>query len=141
MSVLGGHFAIITLVSGQWNELARLEAQLPELEKKLGMTIISRHTELKAPQISVIPYSVEVVSIDHPGIVYNLTSFFYARDINIENVNTTTYSAPHSGAPMFALEMTVNMPDYIPIGQLRDDFLDYCDELNLDAHIEPCKMM
>lgn len=139
MTVLGGHFAILILVAGPWNKLARIEAQLPEIEKRLGIRIMVTHTEPKSPQPTMVPYSVEVISIDHPGIVYNLACFFYARDVNIETMNTVTYSAPHSGATMFALEMTINIDALTPIAELRDDFLDYCDELNLDAHIDPCK--
>ena len=139
MSVLGGHFAIISLVSGQWNELAKLESQLPDISKKLEMTIIAKHTEQKSLDVPLVPYRVEVVSIDHPGIVHNLTSFFYNRDINIENMNTSTYAAAHTGTQMFALDITINITPSQSIAQLREEFLGFCDELNLDAHIEPCK--
>lgn len=139
MSVMGGHFAVVLLVSGPWNKLARLEAQLPEIEKRLDVKIMADYTEPKAAQPTMVPYSVEVISIDHPGIVYNLASFFYARDINIESMNTVTYVAPHSSALMFALEMVINIDALTSIADVRDDFLDYCDELNLDAHIDPCK--
>lgn len=139
MSVLGGHFAVISLVSGQWNKLAKLENQLPELSKQLDMTIVSKHTARRSHSSPLVPYQVEVVSIDHPGIVHNLTSFFYNRDINVENMNTSTYSAAHTGTQMFAVDMTINITPTQSIAQLKEDFLDFCDELNLDAHIEPCK--
>jgi glycine cleavage system transcriptional repressor len=40
MTVLGGEFAILLLVEGQWNTLAKLENVLPEQEKELGLVII-----------------------------------------------------------------------------------------------------
>jgi glycine cleavage system transcriptional repressor len=40
---------------------------------------------------------------------------------------------------MFAVTMTVDVPAGTHIPQLRGDFLDYCDELNLDALIEPVR--
>jgi glycine cleavage system transcriptional repressor len=33
--------------------------------------------------------------------------------------------------------MTVNIPAEMSVGQLRDEFLDYCDRENLDALMEP----
>ena len=50
MTVLGGEFAILLLVDGQWNQLAKLEDQVPELEERLALTIITRRTEPRAAQ-------------------------------------------------------------------------------------------
>jgi len=41
MTVLGGEFAVMLLVEGKWNTLAKVENSLPELGRQLGMTIIS----------------------------------------------------------------------------------------------------
>jgi glycine cleavage system transcriptional repressor len=35
--------------------------------------------------------------------------------------------------------MAVNVPASVSISHLRDDFLELCDRLNLDAIIEPVK--
>jgi glycine cleavage system transcriptional repressor len=140
MSVLGGHFAISMLLAAPWNKLARIEAQLPEIEKRFGIRIMVTHTDPKISQPTMIPYSVEVTAIDHPGIVYSLASFFYARNINIEAMETFSYPSIHSGATLFSLEMVINVDAFTSIAELRDDFLDFCDELNLDAHIDPYKI-
>ena len=44
MTVLGGEFAIMLMVDGNWNNLTKLEDAVPELENKLGLTIIARRT-------------------------------------------------------------------------------------------------
>jgi glycine cleavage system transcriptional repressor len=44
MTVLGGEFAAILLVEGKWNTLAKVENALPELQRTLGMTIVSKRT-------------------------------------------------------------------------------------------------
>ncbi len=139
MTVLGGDFAILLLVEGPWNQLARLEGQLPELERNLGLTIISRYTEPPAEPDETLPYTVDVVSLDHPGIVNSLASFFSHRGINILDLHTTSYAAPHTGTPMFAVHMNIGIPAGTRIGLLRDEFLDFCDSLNLDAVMEPYK--
>lgn len=139
MTVLGGEFAVLLLIEGPWNALAKIENALPELEQELEMTIIAKRTVRRATDRKLLPYAVEVVALDHPGIVKQLASFFSERNINIEDLSTTTYSAPHTGTPMFSVQMTVGIPADIHLGSLRDEFTDYCDTLNLDAILEPIK--
>jgi glycine cleavage system transcriptional repressor len=139
MAVLGGQFALIMLVSGPWHALSRLEAQVPALGKQLELTIILERTQKREPRLAAIPYSVEVVTMNHPGIVRSLSSFFARNGINIEELQTSTYSAAQTGTPMFSVVMTVGVPANVHIATLRGDFLDYCDELNLDATFEPVR--
>lgn len=139
MSVLGGEFAVIMLIFGNWNAVAKLETALPRLEEKLGLTVQSKRTEPRKGAANLIPYAVEVVAIDHPGIVHEIASFFARRDINIEDVYTSRYPAPHTGAPLFTLHMTVDISADTSIATVRGEFMDFCDELNLDAMIAPVK--
>jgi glycine cleavage system transcriptional repressor len=139
MMVMGGEFAVMLMVGGKWNELAKLEDSLPPLREKLNLTITAARTEGRTQAANLIPYSVEVIAIDHPGIVYQIASFFSAREINIHELNTNRYAAAHTGTPMFSLNMIVDISADIRISALREDFLDFCDELNMDAIIEPLK--
>jgi glycine cleavage system transcriptional repressor len=86
-----------------------------------------------------MPYAVDVVALDNPGIVHSLASFFSSRNINIQDLTTTSYSAAHTGTPMFSVHMSVDIPAQLHIATLRDEFMDFCDQLNLDAIIEPVK--
>jgi glycine cleavage system transcriptional repressor len=139
MTVLGGEFAAILLVEGKWNTLAKVENALPELERQLGLTIMSKRTGERTTEANLLPYAVDVISMDHPGIVNNLAGFFAERSINIEDMSTSTYAAAHTGTPMFAVHMTVGIPADLHIAALREEFMDYCDGLNLDAVLEPLK--
>jgi glycine cleavage system transcriptional repressor len=139
MTVLGGEFAVILLVSGHWGAITRLERQLPVVEKKLALTVLARHTEPRAGTKDMVPYTVDVVAMDHPGIVHDVADFFASREINIEEMSTWTYPAAHTGTPMFSLNMTVSIPASIHIGRLRDEFTAFCDNLNLDALLEPAR--
>ena len=77
--------------------------------------------------------------MDHPGIVHPITEFFSGKQINIEELETETYAAPHTGATMFSLQMTVAVPTGVAISHLRETFIDFCDELNLDASFEAAR--
>lgn len=139
MTILGGEFAMLLLVEGPWNQLAKLEGQIKDLEKNLGMSIVSRQTHSLPTEGDKLPYSVEVVSLDHPGIVNKLASFFSQRHINIQELVTSTYSAPHTGTQMFSVELNISVPAQTQITELRDEFMDFCDTMNLDAVLEPLK--
>jgi len=139
MTILGGEFAVLLQVSGQWNNLAKLEDQAEQTGKQLGMMLSLRHTEIKEPGAAFMPYAVDVVALDHPGIVHNLANFFSTRNINIQDLSTTSYSAAHTGTEMFSVHMTLDVPADTHIAGLREEFLDFCDRLNLDAVIEPVK--
>lgn len=139
MTVLGGEFAILLLVEGPWNRLAKLEDQVAELQTQLDLTIVTRRTEERQGEVHLMPYGVDVVSLDHPGIVHSLASFFSQRGINIEDMTTASYAAAHTGTPMFSVRMSVGIPANIHLAGLREEFMDFCDGMNLDAVLEPIK--
>lgn len=139
MSVLGGEFAILMQITGKWDKLSKLETRLEKLQDSTGLTIITRRTEDRKDTKGKMPYTVEVVAIDHPGIVYQLADFFSQKSINVHDMTTHSQAAAHTGAPVFTLEMTVEIPSDTHIATLREEFIDFCEELNLDAALEPYK--
>ena len=40
---------------------------------------------------------------------------------------------------MFSVRMNIGIPADIQIAVLRDEFMDFCDSLNIDAVLEPFK--
>lgn len=139
MTVLGGEFAIVLMVSGKWNAVAKLENTLSALGQRLGLDVLHRRTEERASAGNLLPYGVDVAAMDQPGIVNHLASFFAERGINIEDMVTTRYAAAHTGTPMFSVHISIGIPASTHIATLRDEFLDFCDRLNLDAVMDPIK--
>ena len=139
MTTLGSEFAMLLLVSGNWHTLSRLEQGLDKLCKDDELTVSIRKTDAKPVEDDRMPYAVDIVALDQQGIVFNLANFFASRDIEIADVATRSYAAAHTGAAMFAVQMAVNVPSSVHISQLREEFLDICDRLNLDAILEPVK--
>jgi glycine cleavage system transcriptional repressor len=139
MAALGGQFAILMRVAGSWAAISKLEGQFEATGRELGLSIVHARTRKQPPAKPVVPYQVEVIALDHPGIVHSLARFFSNHGINIEELETDTYPAPHTGAPMFSARITVGLPADAHISTLRGEFLDYCDDLNLDATFEPVR--
>jgi len=139
MTTLGSEFAMLLLVSGNWAAIGKLEKALEQLSKDKPLTISVRKTDERSGDGNRMPYGIDIVSLDQPGIVFNLANFFAAQDIEIADLSTRRYAAAHTGSQMFAVQMTINVPGSISISQLRDEFLELCDQLNLDAILDPVK--
>jgi glycine cleavage system transcriptional repressor len=139
MTALGSEFAMLLLVAGNWHTLARLESELKKVGEESHLAVTVRRTESRSQRADMLPYAVDVICLDQAGIVFNLASFFASRDIDIAELNTRSYAAAHTGAPMFSVQMTVNIPGNMQIAGLREEFMDFCDQLNLDAIMEPVK--
>ncbi|KHF24141.1 glycine cleavage system protein R [Solemya velum gill symbiont] len=137
MTVLGGEFAIQMLIKGAWNQLSKLEQALPAIAESLGLQAQCKRTESRQSADMLVPYAVNVVALDHPGIVHKLSDFFAQRQINIQDLSTSSYSAAHTGTPMFAVNLLIGIPSQVQIPALRTEFMEYCDSLNLDAVLEP----
>ena len=136
MTVLGGEFAMMLLVIGTQESIDNILSKLEETGEKLNLTLIAKDTQAQEQDQKRLPYQVKVVSMDHPGIVHNISDFLSSRDLNIEEVETKTYPAAHTGTPMFSLDMTISIPVDSSVRNLRDEFVTFCDDLNLDASLE-----
>ena len=139
MTVLGDRFAMMMLLSGSWNAIAKIESLLPRLNEQLEIATIIQRTEPRKREGSSMPYAVEVVAVDNIDVVHNITHFFSEREVAIEDLYSGTYAAAHTGTPMFSLHMTIGVPTDLSIATLRGEFMEFCDQLNLDSIMEPVK--
>lgn len=139
MAVLGGEFALMLLVNGEADTIDGVKNRLADLESSLGLTLIAKATQPRPAKHRMAPYQITVVAMDHPGIVRNVSQFFAERQINIEELATDTYAAAHTGTTMFSLTMTISLPSHLATGELREQFLAFCDQLNLDATLNPAR--
>ena len=138
MIALGSEFATLMLVSGNWHAVGKARERLTRLQRESDLTITLRDAQERV-RADAAPYLVDVVALDHEGIVLGLSGFFAQRGLDIAELNTRRYNAPHTGAAMFAVQLTVNVPANIHTGTLREEFLEYCDAENLDAVFEPAQ--
>ena len=100
MCALGSEFSILMLLSGSWDSIAKIEDMLPRLGDKLSMTIRALRTEPAKITGNLMPYAIDVVSIDNAGIVHDIVNFFAGNKISIQDMQANTYRAVNTGAPM-----------------------------------------
>ncbi|MEO6172630.1 MAG: glycine cleavage system protein R [Arenimonas sp.] len=139
LTTVGRDVSVAALAVGSWDAIAKLEAQMVKLEREEGLKLVWYRTGPKALQSNLLPYIVEVVAADKPGILFNLADFFDRQSITIEIMHSSRYRAMQTGAEMFTAQFTIGVPADTHIAALRDDFLEFCDALNLDAIMDPMK--
>lgn len=138
-STLGQLTTVAMLVAGSWDAMAKLEAGLARLERDDGLRVSLTRTGARTNPVAQMPYVVEVVAADRPGVLHQIVEFFSARGIAMEQVVSSRYRAMQTGADMFSANLTIGIPARTHIASLRDDFLEFCDAQNLDAIMDPMK--
>lgn len=141
MTELGAEFAGHLLVEGNWNHIVRLENALESLGNRFGLKVnTQRAQEKETPEEETfLPYAVDIFATDQINNIHDLSAFLADRGIAIMDLSTSRYPAPFTGSPLFLAHMIVKIPAGMRIVSLRDEFLDFCDQLNLDAILEPVK--
>jgi glycine cleavage system transcriptional repressor len=141
MTELGPEFAGHLLVEGNWNHIVRLENALEALGNRYALKIhLRRAQEAEEPEEDTsLPYAVDIFATDQINNIHDLSAFLASRNIKIMDLSTSRYPAPFTGSPLFLAHLIVKIPAGTRIVSLRDEFLDFCDQLNLDAILEPVK--
>ena len=139
LATVGRDVSVTALAVGSWDAVAKLEAMLARLEREEGFKLVWYRTGPKPVQSNLLPYIVEVVAADKPGILFQLADFFDKQGITIESLHSSRYRAMQTGAEMFTSQITIGIPSNMHIAALRDDFMEFCDHLNLDAIMDPMK--
>lgn len=139
VSTLGNDLSVLALAQGAWDAIAKLENALARLDRDGELRLGHFRTGAKQLQSNLLPYVVEVVAADKPGVLFQLAEFFAQQSISIEQLHSTRYRAMQTGADMFSAQITIGIPNTTHIAALRDDFLEFCDGLNLDAIMDPMK--
>jgi glycine cleavage system transcriptional repressor len=138
MTAMGTAITMTILVGGAWGAIARLEVGLSSLEKKYDAQIQAKRTIQPNNSEKLMSYAVHAVTVDKPGILNSLTHFFMQQRIIIEDIKAETFLR-HNGVRMLSLNVQLHIDVNVHIPSLRNDFLIYCDKMNLDAGIEPMR--
>ncbi|HON14808.1 MAG TPA: ACT domain-containing protein [Treponema sp.] len=137
MSLLGGDFAMILLVSGPSERLGTLIKDKALLEERLQLSIQMRYSEVAPQKSNAIPYVLESSSLDTPGIVHSVSTVLRKYGINITDLETNTESAPMTGAPLFIIKAQLLIPADVSIMLLKKELEELELNYNLDLRLHP----
>lgn len=131
--------AAYLLIEGNWNHIAKLENLLETLQKQLKIQIHKARQDKSGAPKSGLPYTLEAMSLDQNDVILSIVTFLAERNIAIEEIKGYRYPAPYIQTPVFSTQFIIIIPSEQRLLQLREDFLEFCDQLNLDAILEPIK--
>ncbi|MCS6901937.1 MAG: ACT domain-containing protein [Myxococcales bacterium] len=137
MVTLGAEFGVMMLLSGSADACERVVSGSGEVASSLGLQLLTRPTRDPWAQRSAkaIPYEIRLEAIDREGIVHALAAELRRLDLNIVNLETSSFSAPFSGGTLFRLLATVEVPPGKPLRALREALDALADRENLDLEI------
>ena len=136
MAVFCGEFAVIVLISGESGSLEKMAKEYRDLETETRLSVSIKIPSIRKAAEFLLPYRLTASSMDHPGIVYRISGILRGLGVNIESMETKTYSAPVSGTPLFQLEADVAVPARTNINELRNRLSDLQREENIDIELK-----
>ncbi|WP_353571250.1 ACT domain-containing protein [Candidatus Albibeggiatoa sp. nov. BB20] len=138
-TVFGHTLSLNLQVTGSWDVIVKIEDLLPRLQAQYNFNLISSRTEARQIVTDVMPYGIEVIALYDPKIIYELCEFFSSRNIGVEELISQRYVPNQTNTLMYTVSMMIYIPNDDSIPQLRNEFMEFCDDLNLDAVIAPTK--
>jgi glycine cleavage system transcriptional repressor len=140
-SSVGQSTAAYLLIQGNWNQVAKFESTLDLIQKRLDIKIQLLRTEPKdkAHTQDCLPYSLETISLDQDNIIESVATFLMDHDIEINEITGSSYQAPYLQSSVFSSKFVILVPASVSLLMLREEFMDLCDQLNIDAILEPIK--
>ncbi len=130
--------ACYLLAEGEWNHIAKLETFLAHLQQCPGIEIQTlRPTETQP--VEGLAYVLETLSMYRTDILQDLVKFIQSRNIHIEEASSFCQSSAFTKSQMLMIKLTIIIPPEIRILSLRDELLEFCNNINLDAIFEPVK--
>jgi glycine cleavage system transcriptional repressor len=132
--------AAYLLVEGNWSQIAKLESTLDAIVRHVDIKIQLERTEAREKGDDCVPYLLETLSLEQrDSIIESIATFLLDRHIEIEDISGSCYPAPYAQNPVFSSKFIVLIPHHLHLLSLREEFLDFCEQLNIDAILEPIK--
>ncbi len=138
-STMGNQITIMCHAEGGWDNLARFESGMAKLAEQLEIKLSVTRTDMSVFSQEMIPYAIDAVCLDQPGVLHDMVAFCADRGIAIAEMSARNYTATNTGVQMFTMQLAVNVPARTHIASLREEFMEFCDRMNIDAILEPIK--
>jgi len=135
MAHLAGHFAGLLRVSVAEARAAELSTALRALESR-GLRVIVEAALGPGPDESAPRLRLELVGLDRPGIVRDISRAIAERGVNVEELESNTSSAPMSGETLFHVEAWLRLPRGGDPDELRAALEKLADELMVEVSLD-----
>jgi len=135
MAHLVGKFAGIVTVTVAEEQVDALIRDLQPLRERGLLDITATRSTSPQPRAELTQLTLELVGLDQPGIVRDVSDALSTRGVSIEELETETSSAPHEGGVLFKAKAILVLPDDVSIDGLTDVLEDLAHQLVVDIEI------
>ena len=134
MARLGGRFAGILQVEIPTTKEASLRTALDALSGA-GLRVVVETTAEHEPLDH--PLELELIGLDRPGIVFEISRVLRSYGVNVEELDTTRQNAPQSGELLFQARASLRIPPELDPAELFAKLEAIAGDLMVDVLLEP----
>lgn len=140
MTILGGEFAVLLLLSGHGAETERTLSQAcKRLEWEKRLTVFFRPLEGEPARYGTaeraVSYGLQATGIDKAGIVARVARCLADHGINITHMQTQSRPEPGSGVAIYTMNIRMDIAPSVGIPPLRERLERIADELHINIDL------
>ena len=136
MAHLAGKFAGIVMVTVPDEHLDNLIRDLEPLEARGLLDVTATVSTAGEPRPLPTRLKLELVGLDQPGIVRDVSDALAARGVNIEELETETSNAPMDGGTLFTARAVLGLPADVTTDSLRNVLEELAHQLLVDIELD-----
>jgi glycine cleavage system transcriptional repressor len=142
MTILGGEFAVLLLLSGQGNDLERrLSTACKRLEWEKRLTVFIRPLEGEPTPFGAgerfHSYELQATGLDKAGIVARVARCLADYGVNITHMETHSRPEPGRGTAIYTMQIQMAVPEQVQLPTLRERLESIADELHIHIDLAP----
>jgi glycine cleavage system regulatory protein len=135
MAHLAGKFAGIVLVTIAEERAEALIRDLEPLKERGLLDITASISTPNQPHAESTRLTLELVGLDQPGIVRDVSETLATRAVSIEELETETSSAPLDGGVLFKATAVLVLPHDVSVESLTDALENLAHQLMVDIEL------
>ena len=137
MVTLGARACYAFLAAGTWDGLHKLETQQRQYCQSHKIAMSFARTNKPAPKAQkLLCYTLELMTHEKAGVLHDIARFLHTEKIETDEIFASTFHS-RTGTLMSQLVMRVLIPADLSLTDLRERFMTLCEQLNVDAALEP----
>jgi glycine cleavage system regulatory protein len=136
MAQLAGQFAGILNISLDESRLDELHRALAGLSGR-GLRVVAETTSTPRDTRPQRALRLELTGTDREGIVREIAHALAARNVNVEELDTSHESAPMAGNALFHARALLGLPADLDVNELRKTLEAIADDLMVDVSLLP----
>lgn len=142
MTILGGEFAVLLLLSGQGDEVERrLSTACKRLEWEKRLTVFIRPLEGEPTPFGAGErfhlYELQATGLDKAGIVARIARCLADHSVNITHMETHSRPEPGSGTAIYTMRIQMAFPEQVQPRTLQEQLERIADELHIHIDLAP----